>query len=125
MSKINGMSWRAITRKQAEYVGMAASVAGGFVAVEGDGLARVATEKLPPNADDYDYDCLRQFHDEMAENNAVEIQGGDCAFIGGEYLVMCVPADAGLADMGWSIPAKLVDQWLAKNPKYATEPAAE
>lgn len=122
MSIVNGMSFRAITQRQAEWIGMAASVAGGYVAVNGTRLSRV--ESPPPlrnNHDDYDFDCHQKEWEYIWENYPYDIQGGDHAGFGGECLVLCVPAGGPLCKEGWSIPAKMVADWLEQNPQYRAD----
>lgn len=131
MAKYQGMQWRAITKRKAEYIGMAASVAGGFIAVDGDRLGRHSAPKLPDYPDDLDYQQYEQERDTLREFGAVRIAGGDYAWVdegsrdvswAGGYLVMAVPDDTGFADNGWSIPVELVESWLKANPQYANQP---
>ena len=75
--------YRAISQKTAEWIGNAASVAGGYVAVEGPRLFS---------------------HSLAVDPNFFDVEDCRLGFLNGDLLVMRVPADAGLATEGRAIP---------------------
>ena len=76
------MVYRAIDNKTAGWIGNAASVAGGYVAVEGP----------------------RLFSHSLAVDPDFDVEDCRLGFLNGDLLVMRVPADAGLATEGRAIP---------------------
>lgn len=135
MSKLNGLSWRAITLNQAHWVGNAAAVAGGYIAVNGPRLLRVSAEDRQRDeaewsriAAEYGTAAVSALREKI--DSLTPIQGGDYAAVAtgeyaseSEYLVLAVPADGPLHDIGWSIPQTLIRELLPmlESGGYATQ----
>jgi hypothetical protein len=120
MSKHNGMSYRGITQKTAEWIGMAASVAGGYIAVDGPRLRRTSAADVQQMQSMVDASRDRGFDepdllDEIARLTRHDIHGGDYCVIGDEgddHLILVVPAGGPLATEGYSLPASLIEELL-------------
>lgn len=113
-------SYRAITRQQAEYLGMSASVAGGYVAVNGpriDRMSRAEYERISAEVERIGNDgCSdQQYADEQMDllrSYRHTLRGGDRAAVSasGDRLVLRAPADARMAEMGWPVPTSMLDE---------------
>ena len=141
MSIIDDMSYRGITQEIAQGIGMAASVAGGYVAIDGPRLRRMTRQSLADDLAYADVDRRAGRHTDATEREDYaqkqfghRIQGGDGVLIidpaatevfDGEErkrhppytyadagYVLCVPADGPLADEGYSLPAALIAELL-------------
>ena len=97
------MKYRGITQKTAEWIGMAASVADGYVAIDGPRVLRMSGESV-------------EHYWRGAENDAPPMTlcpdghyvVRDNSIFSGQDLIMAVPEGAGLADEGYPIPLQFM-----------------
>jgi hypothetical protein len=113
-------SYRVITRKQAENLGMAASVAGGYVAINGPRIDRISRDeyaRIQGEVERISTDgCSdQQYADEQSSllrSYRHALRGGDHAAISaaGDGLLLKAPADMRMAEMGWPVPASMLEE---------------
>ena len=99
------MVYRAIDTKTAQWIGNAAAVAGGYVAVEGP----------------------RLFAHSLALAGVLDVQDCRLGFLNGVLFVMRVPPTSGLADAGREIPERVLIELRPQLAAagYATEPTLD
>jgi hypothetical protein len=101
------IEYRVISKNDAQWLGNAASVAGGFVAVVGP---RLSVGTLRHRLDGRPHPSDNAVHVAMPTHFAREY----CIATNGvEYLLMCVPADGPLCEMGQHVPESVVAEWIA------------
>lgn len=120
MSTHNGMSYRAISQEQANWIGNAASAAGGYVAVDGPRIARMPASHYSDLTDEIERCYNAGLDAEYRSGREAErakyrhkLQGGDHAAVSerGDY-VLRVPEGGPLHDMGYPIPASLINELI-------------
>lgn len=110
--------YRAISRKDAEWIGNAAAVAGGYVAIDGPRINRISAKTYAERRDEIERgyasglneDYVREEEADLSRYRHV-LQGGDRAAVSqsGDY-VLRVPTNGPLSHMGYSIPASLIEE---------------
>lgn len=106
------MTYRGITQRAAEWIGMAASVAGGYVAIDGPRVGRMSAEDLDRRFPGGEWDDP----DTVANDRLSRHRSGDGyvyavnPYYSAHDLILCVPDSAGLATEGYAIPAALIDE---------------
>lgn len=112
------MVYRAISNKTAQWIGMAASVAGGWIDVDDDTYL-VDIEKKGM-LDHYEKCNDGSLEDAEADYPHIDATGNRFRLVhfaesrGPCCLIMCVPESSGLASEGWALPDSLVAEYLAK-----------
>jgi len=113
------MQCKAISRRKAEWIGMAAAVAGGYVAVDGPRIGRLNHHEYRALLEDACNDMVawrrEQTLAELAQYH--QLARGDYARVlpyqsPDADLVLVVPADHPLAEEGYSLPASLVRELI-------------
>ena len=113
------MVCRAITRRKAEWIGNAAAVLGGYIAVDGPRIERISHDEYRAIREDASDDMVawrrEQTLAEVAQYH--RLASGDYARIlpyqsWDADLVMVVPADHPLAKEGYGLPASLVRELI-------------
>jgi hypothetical protein len=123
MAIVNDMSYRGITQRTAEWIGMAASVAGGYVAVNGPRIERIDAETIKKIDKMIDHWSRQGCEVDDMERDRAETLAGTHSLQGGDYsrvipdggcghYVLCVPAGGPLADEGYSLPSSLVEELI-------------
>lgn len=113
------MACKAITRRTAEWIGNAAAVLGGYIAVDGPRIERISRDEYRAIREDAENDTARRRRKDARRLAAAyhELPGGDYARVlpyrsGDADLVMVVPADHPLAEHGYGLPASLVRELI-------------
>jgi len=110
---------KAITRRKAEWIGYAAMVAGGYIAVDGPRIERISRDAYRAIREDAENETVRWRKADARRLAAAyhELPGGDYARVlpyrsWDADFVMVVPADHPLAKHGYSLPASLVRELI-------------
>jgi hypothetical protein len=114
MANVNQMSYRGIGKNEAGNIGMAASVAGGYVAVDGPRLHRIKKNEMKQwrdgaevnGQDTSDLDAMHK----LQSGDYVGVCDPNEHYSGNTYLILCVPAGGPLAEEGFSLPESLVNE---------------
>ena len=109
------MACRAITRLQAEHLGMAAAMAGGYVAVDGPRVELIDRYAYRAIVEDAETDDVRWRREDARRLAAAyhELPSGKYARIvspGGydDHLILVIPPDDPLAKYGYALPPSVV-----------------
>jgi hypothetical protein len=106
------MTYRGITQRTAEWIGMAASVAGGYVAVDGPRIVRTPYAEIREMRERWYDDPNPEIGEILERTGRHQLRGGDyvgisdCDSIGD--LILCVPATVVLASKGYQLPEDFV-----------------
>src|SRR5690606_21296529 len=109
------MACRAITQRQAEHIGMAAAMAGGYVAVNGPRAERMDRDAYRALREDAENDAVRWRREDARRLAAAyhELPSGEYVRIvshGGyhDHLILVIPPDDPLAEYGYALPPSVV-----------------
>jgi len=109
------LACRAITQRQAEHIGMAAAVAGGYVAVDGPRVERIDRDAYRAIVEDAENDAVRWRREDARRLAAAyhKLPSGDYVRIvspGGyhDHLILVIPPDDPLARYGYALPPSVV-----------------
>lgn len=113
------MACRAITRRKAEWIGNAAAVLGGYIAVDGPRIERISHDEYCAIREDAFDDMVSWRREQKLAEVAQyhQLASGDYARVlpyrsWDADLVMVVPADHPLAEEGYGLPASLVRELI-------------
>lgn len=118
---------RAITQRQAEHIGMAAAMAGGYVAVDGPRVERIDRDAYRAIVEDAENDAVRWRREDARRLAAAyhELPSGDYVRIvspGGchDHLILVIPPDNPLAEYGYALPPSVVRDLIPLLAGYDT-----